>query len=148
MKRLAALALIAVSASAVAHSDDPRANAIEYRQSVYHAIRWNWMPLAQMVKGEKPFDRAEFVKRATRVSFLSHQLLEGYPEGSHEGAETDALPQIWENWPDFTAKLGDLRREAQVLRVTAADGDEAAIKAQFVKTAGTCKACHDEYRAD
>ena len=148
MKRLAAIALLAVSAAAVAHSDDPRANAIEYRQSVYHVIRWNWMPLAQMVKGEKPFDRAEFVKRATRVSLSSHQLLEGYPEGSHEGAETDALPQIWENWADFTAKLDDFKRESQALRVAAADADEAAIKAQFVKTAGTCKACHDEYRAD
>lgn len=148
MKRLAALALIAVSASAAASSDDPRVEAIEYRDGVYHAIRWNWMPLAAMVKGEKPFDRAEFVKRATRVSFLSHQLLEGFPEGSHEGAETDALPQIWENWADFTAKLDDFKREAQALRLVAGAGDEAAIKAQFVKTADTCKACHDEYRAD
>ena len=151
MNRVAAVLLaasLAVPFGASAHADTEAAAAIEYRQSIYHAIRWNFMPLAAMVKGEKPFDRAEFVKRSTRVSFLAHQLLEGYPQGSHEGETTDALPAIWENWDDFTAKLDAFKREAHALRVVAADGDEAAIKAQFVKTAGTCKACHDDYRAD
>jgi cytochrome c556 len=135
-------------ATGAAHAQEPEhAATIQYRQGIYKAMRWNWAPLAQMVQGKRPFDRAEFVKRATRVSFLSHQLLEGYPPGSHDGAVTDALPAIWENFADFTAKLDDLKREAKALRLVAESGDEAAIKQQFMATAGTCKACHDEYRA-
>ena len=151
MKRAFVALLCAASiASPVAatEADSDAARAIEYRKSIYHAIRWNWVPLAEMVQQKRAFDRAEFVRRSTRVSFLAHQLLEGFPPGSHEGAETEALPAIWNDFGDFTAKLDDFKREAHALRTLAATGDEAAIKSQFVKTAGTCKACHDEYRAD
>ncbi len=151
MKRIAIalLAWAALAGAALAQGDsNANATAIAYRQGIYKAIRWNWVPLAEMVQQKRPFDRAEFVKRATRVSFLSHQLLEGYPEGSHEGVTTDALPAIWENFEDFSAKLDDMKRATHALRVAAASADEAALKQQFIKTAGTCKACHDEYRAE
>ena len=46
------------------------------------------------------------------------------------------------------AKLADLQRQSQALATTAKGGDEAATKAQFMKVAGACKACHDVYRAD
>ncbi|HET9485312.1 MAG TPA: cytochrome c [Xanthomonadales bacterium] len=146
MKRIA-FALLALAGPAAAQEPE-HAATIQYRQGIYKAIRWNFAPLAAMVQGKAPFDRADFVKRSARVSFLSHQLLEGYPAGSHEGAVTDALPKIWESFDDFSAKLEDFKREARALRVVAEAGDEAAIKQQFMKTAGTCKACHDEYRAD
>ncbi|HVF34248.1 MAG TPA: cytochrome c [Candidatus Saccharimonadia bacterium] len=146
MKRIA-FALLALAGPLAAQAPD-HAATIEYRQGIYKAIRWNWGPLAQMVQGKAPFVRADFVKRATRVSFLSHQLLEGYPAGSHDGAVNDALPAIWETFDDFSAKLDAFKLEARNLRVVAEAGDEAAIKQQFVKPAGTCKACHDKYRAD
>ena len=146
MKRFV-FVLLAATAGSVHAQESEHAATIQYRQGIYKAMRWNWAPLVQMVQGKRPFDRAEFVKRATRVSFLSHQLLEGYPPGSHDGAVNDALPAIWEDFADFTAKLDDLKREAKALRVVAGSGDEAAIKQQFMTTAGTCKACHDQYRA-
>ena len=146
MKRIA-FALLALAGPLAAQAPDMAAT-IEYRQGIYKAIRWNWGPLAQMAQGKAPFVRADFVKRATRVSFLSHQLLEGYPPGAHEGAVTDALPAIWENFDDFSAKLDSFKLEARNLRLVAESGDEPAIKQQFIKTAGTCKACHDKYKAD
>ena len=39
-------------------------------------------------------------------------------------------------------------KEANELARVAATGDAAAIKAQFGKTGGTCKACHDAFRKD
>ena len=78
----------------------------------------------------------------------AQQLEEGYPVGSDHGAITDAKPEIWENWDDFASKLGDLKRESQALADTAAKGDRAAMEAGFGKLGGTCKACHDEYKAD
>ena len=39
-------------------------------------------------------------------------------------------------------------KEANELAKVAATGDVAAIKAQFGKTGGTCKGCHDAFRKD
>ena len=58
-----------------------------------------------------------------------------------------AKPAIWENPDDFAEKLAAFRTEAAALAVAAKTGDQAAATAQFKKTGGTCKACHDEYKA-
>ena len=60
---------------------------------------------------------------------------------------TRAKPEIWLNTEDFNAKLADFRREAGKLASVAAEGDRAAISAQFGATGKTCKACHDEYKS-
>lgn len=138
------LLLVASSASAQAQPED----AIKYRQSVYRVLLWNWMPMNAMARGRVPFDVAEFGKRAERVAALSTQLLEGYPAGSHEGAHTDARPEIWSRYADFTAKMKALETEAAKLAVTAKGGNEEATKAQFGKVGGACKACHDKYKKD
>lgn len=122
--------------------------AIAYRQSVYRMIRWNFAPMGDMVRGKRAWDGAAFAQHASRVAWLAQQLEEGYPVGSDRGAITDAKPEIWANWDDFSSKLGNLKRESQALAATAAKGDRAAMEAGFGKLGGTCKACHDEYKAD
>lgn len=142
------LPLALMAATAAYAQEVPPDKAIHYRQGVYTMIGWNFGPMAAMVKGQVPFDAAEFARRAERVAWLTQQIEEGFPPGSDTGATTDAKPGIWEDFADFQAKLGDLKREAQALATIAKAGDEAATKAQFVTTGGTCKACHDVYRAD
>lgn len=138
------LLVTSVTASAQAKPED----VIKYRKAQYTALLWNWMPLNAMVRGRIPFDAAEFARRAERVAGIAPQLLEGFSEGSGEGAPTDAKPEIWKNFADFSAKMKDLERETAALASIAKGGDEAAIKAQFAVTGGTCKACHDEYKVD
>ena len=141
--------ILLVFAVAAASADPPKPEAvIHYRQSVYKVMLWNWVPMAEMVKGKRPFEAAEFKHRAERMAAATRYLDEAYAEGSGQGADTDALPAIWENRKDFDAKLQDMQREAQALAQTAGSGDEAKIKEQFGKTAASCKACHDKYRAD
>lgn len=123
-------------------------DAIKYRRSVYTVLLWNWMPMNAMVRGRIAFDAQEFARRAERVAALAPQLLEGFPEGSDTGATTEAKPEIWANFEDFSAKMKDLETESAALAVIAKGGDEAAIKEQFAKTGGACKACHDKYKAD
>jgi len=136
--------LLSTSAMAQTKPED----AINYRRSAYTVLLWNWMPMNAMVRGRIAFDAAEFARRAERVAALAPQLLEGFPEGSQEGAITDAKPAIWTHFDDFSAKMKDLERETAALANIAKGGDEAAIKEQFAKTGGACKACHDEYKAD
>ena len=139
----AALLSAAVTAAAVKPE-----TAIHYRQSVYTMIGWNFVPMVEMIKNKTPWDSAEFAKRAYRIASLAPQLLEGFPEGSDKGAETEAKPDIWKNMDDFKSKMNDLVRESKNLADTAKAGDEAKMREQFKKTAGACKSCHDKYRSE
>ena len=145
---LASLAGAATLAAATALAAVKPETAIHYRQAVYTMIGWNFAPMAQMVRGKVPFDQAAFARHAERVAFLAPQLLEGFPAGSGSGAPTEAKPEIWNDRAGFEAKMDALVKASRVLADVARDGDEAAIKAQFGKTAGTCKACHDDYREE
>jgi len=145
---LAVIALLAAMSGIAMAQNPPPDRSIQYRQNVYGLVGWNFSALADMLRGKRDFDGAEFKRRAERVVQLSQMLDEGFPEGSDTGAKTDALPAIWTNRADFDAKLADFQREAAALATAAAGGDEAAIKDQFGKTGATCKACHDNYKAD
>jgi cytochrome c556 len=122
--------------------------AIHYRQSVYTMIGWNFVPMVDMIKNKTPWDSAEFGKHAERIASLAPQLLEGFPQGSDKGAETEAKPDIWKNMDDFKSKMNDLVRETKNLAEVAKTGDEAKTREQFKKTAGACKNCHDKYRSE
>jgi cytochrome c556 len=149
MRKLAitvsAAALLSAAVTAAAVKPDA---AIHYRQSVYTMIGWNFVPLVEMIKNKTPWDNAEFSKHADRIAFLAPQLLEGFPEGSDKGAETEAKPDIWKNMDDFKSKMSDLVRETKNLSEVARAGDEAKTREQFKKTAGACKNCHDKYRKE
>jgi cytochrome c556 len=145
MIRRLLLTSILAATPALASTPD---RAIGYRQDVYGLIGWNFAALGEMVRGKRAWDGAEFARRAERVAQLSLMTDEAFPPGSDKGATTDAKPEIWTNRADFDAKMEDFRREAAALAAAAKGGDEAAIKAQFAKTGGTCKACHDQYKAD
>jgi cytochrome c556 len=122
--------------------------AIRYRQSVYTMIGWNFVPLNDMIKGKAAWDSAEFARRAERIASLSPQLLEGFPEGSDKGADTEAKPEIWKSRDDFKTKMDALVTQSRALADIAKGGDEAKIRDQFKKTAGACKSCHDKYRSE
>ena len=139
----AALLSAAVAAAAVKPE-----KAIHYRQSVYTMIGWNFVPMVDMIKNKTAWDNAEFSKHADRIASLAPQLLEGFPEGSDRGADTEAKPEIWKNMDDFKSKMNDLVRETKNLSDVAKAGDEAKTREQFKKTAGACKSCHDTYRSE
>ena len=140
-----AAALLATAIAAAAVKPE---TAIHYRQSVYTMIGWNFVPMVEMIKNKRPWDSPEFSKHADRLAFLAPQLLEGFPEGSDKGAETEAKPEIWKNMDDFKSKMSDLVRETKALSDVAKGGDEAKTREQFRKTAGACKSCHDKYRSE
>lgn len=146
--RLLSIIGIAAIATAFAASASTPERAIKYRQNVFGLIGWNFAAMGELVRERRPWDAAEFARRAERVAQLSKMTDEGFPEGSATGAMTEAKAAIWTNRADFDAKLQSFIRKADALASIAQGGDAAAMKAQFAKTGGTCKACHDEYKAD
>jgi cytochrome c556 len=124
------------------------ADVVHYRQSVMELIGWNCGPLSAMTKGKTAWDAKEFAMRAERIRALSTQAIDGFTHGAaNGGVESDAKADIWNDFEDFHARLDDFINEAKALDETARGGDEAKMKEQFHKTAETCKACHDKYKA-
>ncbi|EQD58411.1 Cytochrome c prime [mine drainage metagenome] len=121
--------------------------AVNYRQGIYHAILWNFVPMAQMVRGMRPWNQATFAQGAARIEFYSQQLLEGFPPGSLT-ARSEAKPAIWQHWAEFSAKMQNFENASATLAAVARSSDQAASKAAFIKTADTCKSCHDAFRKE
>ena len=142
---LAAL-LFAITVDAVAQHK-PEA-VIHYRQSAMTLIGWNFGSLSAMVKGKLAWDAKEFALRSERIAQLAPQIQEGFAKGSDKGAETDAKAEIWANPEDFQSKITDLVNASKALADVAKNSDEAKDKEEFKKLAGTCKSCHDKYKAD
>lgn len=140
--------LAGVLCAAIATAAVKPETAIRYRQSVYTMIGWNFVPLVKMMKGETPWDSAAFTQHAERIASLAPQLLEGFPQGSDKGADTDAKPEIWQSMDDFKSKMDELVTQSKALAEVAKTGDEAKTREQFKKTAGACKSCHDKYRSE
>jgi cytochrome c556 len=148
MRKLIALFFVLMTLASNAFSSMKPDVIIEYRRSAMTLIGWNFGPLGAMVKGRTAFDAKDFAKRAARIASLSEQIFEGFAPGSEKGAETDAKAEIWTHYEDFQAKVDDFIRESKSLDETARSGDETKMKDQFKKLAGTCKGCHEKYKAD
>src|SRR5690554_78320 len=86
-----ATALTSLSLTSVAEIKP--AEAIEYRQGIFKAFKWNFGPMADMVRGKTEFNGEEFAKRANTLQSLSTQPWEAFIDGTYASA-TSALPKI------------------------------------------------------
>jgi cytochrome c556 len=131
-----------------AKEENSAVDAIEYRQAAFEVLVWNFAPMGAMVKGKIPFDAKTFAERAANVAFLSKMPLEGFIPGSDKG-ETEAKPEIWQNWDDFKAKMDNLQKETAKLAEVAKTATKVEeVAEQFGETGKVCKGCHDKYRED
>ena len=117
------------------------------RQSYFALLGMTFAPMGDMVKGKMEWNDALFTQWANDLSHAAQFGVErGFAPGSEKGT-TRAKANIWSNMDDFQSKLDDFRAAAATLTDTAAGGDQAASRDQFIATGGTCKACHDEYKS-
>lgn len=99
---------------------------------------------AQMQKINQATDMAVVKEAAATLQENANKLgdLKLWPAGSNTDTSR-AKPEIWQNVPDFTAKLGALKAEETKL---AAATDVAGAKDQAKAVLGACGACHTAYR--
>ncbi len=96
-----------------------------------------------------PPDIATVRTSAAKIAQLSQKASSWFPSGTGpELGKTGAKPEIWQNLPDFTAKLHDFQGAAKALNVAAASGNANAVRARYADLGKTCKACHDKYRSE
>jgi len=67
--------------------------------------------------------------------------------GPQVGLKTSALPAIWEKNAEFKGDATKLIKAAAAMRAAAAGGNIDQVKARFMALGGTCKECHQTFRA-
>ena len=84
-----------------------------------------------------------------KLVLLSRPSSRWFPAGTGpDVGKTRAKAEIWQNAEDFAAKLRSFQAAAQAFDAAVRGNDVAAITARFADLNGTCKACHDKYRAE
>lgn len=102
--------------------------------------------IGDMAKGKAPFDAAKAAEAARDIETTSKQIHELFPEGS-DGHPSDAKPEIWTNWEEFTSDAEELQAAAKAL-AAALDAGDPAWKGNFQTVTDACKACHKSFRAE
>lgn len=119
-------------------------DAIKYRQSAFTVMAAHFSRIGAMAQGRVPFDAAAAAANAEIVATMSRLPFGGFVDGSQGGK---AKAEAWSDRAGFNAAASKMQEEAGKLAAAARSGNADQIRAAFGATAGTCKACHDNYRA-
>ena len=148
MKSKLLLALVAVTLTGTAAAQLKPEDAIKFRQSGYTFMAWNMGRIKANVEGQ--YNKEEVIKAANAIQGIANSGMGAlYLPGTDKGTgwEKTRVKQAF-----FTDKEGVTKvavafnKEANEMAKVAATGDVAAIKEQFGKLGGTCKACHDDFK--
>ncbi len=145
MLTLIAFAAAAISFSASAQFAKPE-DAIKYRKAALTVTATHFGRLGAMAQGKAPFDAKLAADNADIVATMSKLPWAAFGEGTDAG-ETKAKPEIWKQSAKFKEAAEKFQAESAKLAVASKSGKEDAFKAAFSATAGTCKSCHDDFRA-
>ena len=145
-KKLVFAGLAISIASTVVIAQTKPEDAIKLRQSAMKLIGYNFGSINAMVNDKKPYSKDEAIRNANRIDALSNHPFEFFGPGTDKGADTKASAAVWKDQAKFNAAGEKMQAETAKLAQVAKNGDLAALKSQYGTTAGTCKACHDDFR--
>ena len=149
MKKIASLVLaaaaITLAAPASAQFAKPE-DAVKYRKNALFVMQQNFSRVAAMAAGKAPFDAKVAADSAAVAEFTSKLPWAAFGEGTDKG-DTKAMPEIWKEQAKFKEYADKFQAEMSKLNVAAKTGNLDNIKVAVNATGGTCKTCHDAYRA-
>jgi len=136
---LAGGAVAAVNAKAV----------IEAREANFKTFGKSMKTMNDNLKSDSP-DLAVIASNAATIRGLAPKVTTWFPKGTgpESGVKTEARAEIWTDGAGFAAAARRLEPEAAKLEALARAGDLAGVRAQVRVLGGTCKGCHDKFKAD
>lgn len=145
--KMAALAASLLCCGIAAYAAAP-ADMIAARQANFKQMGKGMKAISDQIKSPTPsFDA---IKAGAAAIDQSAGKVAGYfPSGSgpQAGVKTEALPAIWEKNDEFNADSAKLVKAAAAMHTAAGSGNIDQAKAQFMALGGTCKECHENFRA-
>lgn len=130
-------------------AQDTFENQLKARKGQFNLLALNVGVLGGMARGNMDYDAA--LAQAAAENIIAIAALNQapfWPEGSDEMSidETRAKPEIWDNFDDFASKWAAVASAAEGLPAAVGSGVEG-IGPALGPLGGTCKDCHDTYRA-
>ena len=128
----------------VAWTQSSPAQMVEQRQEVMKSL-WPsyYQDMARVVRGQSN-DVAGVATKASQASEALKKAAPLWPAGTGREAvqKTRAKPEIWTQRAEFEAALTKLVAETDAIGAAARSGNLDAVKAQWLKVAEACGACH------
>lgn len=153
-KKVAMFTCITVLLGGLSHAiaqDGPHDSAIKARQAMFQLYSFNIGILSDMAKEKTPYDADIATEAANNLSAAANLgQSQFWPQGSDNAADgnarTRALPAIWETFPAINEKADALKTAVAALLPVAGNGLDA-LQGVMGDVGGSCKGCHDDYRA-
>jgi cytochrome c556 len=148
---VAVTALLSFSSISQA-TEGPCDGAIKARQAMMDLYGFNVGILSAMAKHKMPYDAAIATEAAANLSAAvtmgqSQMRPEGSDSEADGNAKNRALPGIWTDTSDYLGKMDNFKETVAALTPVAGDGLDA-LKGALGDVGSSCKACHDDCRAD
>lgn len=96
---------------------------------------------------ENKLDVKDFKDAADAIVSWSRVIPTLFPDGTQQGHDTKAKPDVWTDRAGFEKDAANLTEQATRLSQLADAGDKAGFAKQLKAVAGACKTCHDSYKA-
>ena len=144
MKSFELIILISLTISSVAfaHSGVKDKNVKE-RMMVMKEMAGNTKIIGQMLKGKTSFDTIQVKLALERLSALSLETPKVFTINATD-PKSEAMPNIWDEFDEFTKLSKDLAETSIVLANSVATIED--LRPALKKVSSGCKACHSRYR--
>ena len=145
-------AVLALSFAMPASAELSVEEQIEARQAAYQFMSWNMGKIkAQAVDGKVEYNAEQMKAAANAIAAVANSGLGALfsPDSTMDKAEDTRLKPEFFQQPEKAREVGmNFGREANKLQEVAASGDKDALARQFAAVGKSCKACHDNFRAE
>jgi cytochrome c556 len=139
-----AICAIVLGLSVAFAQEDP----IKARKALMKANGEQAKILADMSKGDKPYDQAAVDKAFAQFQSAAAKMPGLYPDNTKGGDPSDqfnASPKVWENMADFKARFVKFGDDAKAAAGSVKDVD--SLKAALGPLGkNDCGSCHETYR--
>ena len=145
MVTLAAIAGLATALPAAAQFQRPD-DAVKDRKAAFQVMAAHFSRIGAMANGRVPFDGAAAAANAEIVAYVAKLPFAGFVEGTAGTEKGQPKANVWTERAKFDDLSRKMQEETAKLATAAKANNLDQLKAAFGAAAGTCKACHDDFR--
>ncbi len=139
---LAIIASVAILGSGLVWAKEGVQNpVVKDRMDLMQSIASSAKVLGDMASGKAAFDPDAASQAIGGLTGNANLITERF-EPQEDDPVSEAKPDIWANWDDFSSKADGLFKAAMAADVSSLE----ALQASMGNIGGACKACHSTYK--